>query len=82
MPHFIWVYNICQGTYLGGFITQGVNKKYFYFPFNRGGGGGEARGGGGPGGGGGGGREIFRASLYVWCLRYGALCDDLVVFKL
>ena len=27
-------------------------------------------------------KEIFRASLYVWCLPYWALCDDLVVFKL
>ena len=27
-------------------------------------------------------KEFFRASLYVWCLRYWALCDDLVVFKL
>ena len=26
-------------------------------------------------------REFFRASLYVWCLRYWALCDDLVVSK-
>ena len=25
--------------------------------------------------------KFFRASLYVWCLRYWALCDDLVVFK-
>ena len=29
-----------------------------------------------------GGGRVFRASLYVWCLRYSALCDDLVVFKL
>ena len=27
-------------------------------------------------------REFFRASLYVWCLRVGALCNDLVVFEL
>ena len=27
-------------------------------------------------------KEFFRASLYVWCLWYWALCDDLVVFKL
>ena len=30
----------------------------------------------------GGGGGFFRASLYVWCLRYWALCDDLVDFKL
>ena len=29
-----------------------------------------------------GGEEFFRASLYVWCVRYWALCDDLLVFKL
>ena len=34
------------------------------------------------GGGGGGGKEFFRASLYVWCLQYWALCDALVDFKL
>ena len=27
-------------------------------------------------------KEFLRGSLYVWCLRYWALCDDLVVFKL
>ena len=26
--------------------------------------------------------EFFKASLYVWCLRYWALCDHLVVFIL
>ena len=27
-------------------------------------------------------KEFFSASLYVWCLRYWSLCDDLVFFKL
>ena len=27
-------------------------------------------------------KELFRASLCVWCLRYLVLCDDLLVFKL